>query len=796
MIRLHNDFNKHNMIVKTIIKKLETNKISSVLQILKRNPHEKIVPFNTWFNHNKIYTNIIEQNNQLLRLRYYDNYLLTPIAHNSDINMTPIKKFLNNMTAYQPYYPETYYDMWELLYSYNIESSSNKLFIINELGHGLVESTLMYEERSGKSNSKNDTNNRTDVWYSGGEIFNLMENYYNLNCPQDKVLKQTYNFDYLSDTKNLKTYDTVIIDTLHKMDNLTVWSTEGIDIINNLFYLAISLNQLSVDGTLIIKLNMLGREHWDIIINIIEKLFKIIRFFKPSIHNLYNPYLYIYASNYKQNNELLDMFRNQIEYQFRMKNYQCIMFDYDFNKNNLIKKYYSYIQGWSNNMHKDVNDNNDNNCGTDLITQHKYNENNESYSIGHILISKLSNTNKLDILSNDSTCSNTTAKTIILIPREELSDQDWEVDASYQLLLTQKSRLNYTKRVMDNKPNTLFMTDRYKRSNNNYKGFILWEKFTERFYPLSGLIQKLRSDFSAQFVTNAWMKLFEMINYYWKPIFSKYSKVNSFHICEAPGAFISASNHIFSTRNIPYNWCAQTLHTTVDNLALEDRFGLIKKYPNKWLFGPTISERAGDVTVSANIKYYKEKLGSNINFITADGGFYCEPSMLNMQEETVAKIIFGELITIFACLKIGGNAIIKMFLPLATPLTISLIYLMHKYFESVTYSKPISSGSSNSEIYLLLKNYRGIKQIQLDILYEMLDDPNISSETFIVEITNGFLQKYYLDVSQLIDRQIDSLNNIYYYYYNQNEQIPESTYNIDNWFEDNNIVKLSDEQKL
>lgn len=761
--------------VLSMIKFLSDKKISSLVEILKKNPYEKIVPFNLWFNHNKVTIKIIKQNDQLIRLRYYDNHLLTPIVTESDVNMLPIRKFIDDMTVYQPYYPESYYDMWEILHMFNMKELSKSLFIINEESHGSIESVLMYKEKN-LSINKTDI---ADVWFTGGEIFNLLKNDYSLNVPMDKVLSQTYNFNYVKSTSELNKYNIVMINSLHKLDNLTVWSSEPIDIICNIFYLIRSLKQLEASGKLIIKLNAFGRKYWDIIVNIIEQFFPLVNFFKPTIHNPYNPCIYLIANNYIPNPVLLDIVSVELEYQYRLKNYKNIIFTHKFKKNNLISKYYSFIDSIFANL---------------KLYDNQIIKITNKYKIpGQIIISKLVKNFNLEILSVKSSASKTTLKNVILLPKLKLSDQELGVDVSYELLCGKKSELNYTKRVMDTKPNGLFQ----KFGKIRQTDFLLWEKFTEKFYPLGNIIYSLRSKFSAQFVTNAWMKLYEILSYNWKGVFSKYTCVNAFHICEAPGAFISASNHIFRTNNITYNWHAQTLHQSANSLALEDRFGLIAKYPNKWLYGPSDSNnRSGDITCSSNIKYYKEKLGSDINFITADGGFYCEPSMLNMQEEIVAKIIFGEIITIFACLSNGGNAILKMFLPLSCPLTVSMIYLMHRYFESVTYSKPISSGASNSEIYVLLQNYQKISETQLNILYEMLDDQKITHEFFIVEMTNGFIQKYYRDVSDIIDRQINALQYMYYYYYNQSIKIPESTYTQNNWFVDNPIKQIHNEMKL
>ena len=72
-------------------------------------------------------------------------------------------------------------------------------------------------------------------------------------------------------------------------------------------------------------------------------------------------------------------------------------------------------------------------------------------------------------------------------------------------------------------------------------------------------------------ITNAWLKIYEILN-----ILNNRcnEKIKVFHICEAPGAFISACDYFFKCKKIKYDWYAQSLVPN-NNDALDDHYGLI-----------------------------------------------------------------------------------------------------------------------------------------------------------------------------------------------------------------------------
>src|SRR5271154_806608 len=106
--------NYHKDVTKIINDALNTIRDTNVIKIMKHNPLETLVPFNLWWNH-PMYRIVDEhENNQHLRCRYFKNALLTPLIGKSSY-LNHLKSFLENLSLYQPFYPETFYMMWEFL---------------------------------------------------------------------------------------------------------------------------------------------------------------------------------------------------------------------------------------------------------------------------------------------------------------------------------------------------------------------------------------------------------------------------------------------------------------------------------------------------------------------------------------------------------------------------------------------------------------------------------------------------------------------------------------------------------
>jgi cap2 methyltransferase len=70
-----------------------------------------------------------------------------------------------------------------------------------------------------------------------------------------------------------------------------------------------------------------------------------------------------------------------------------------------------------------------------------------------------------------------------------------------------------------------------------------WSCHTKSRNPCQGLVFVLRNEINAEFVTQAYLKFFEIVSSFKLISQDLGSKLVTLHLCEAPGAFITSLNH-------------------------------------------------------------------------------------------------------------------------------------------------------------------------------------------------------------------------------------------------------------
>lgn len=771
----------YNEAVITIIKKTKSViENSNIIKILKHNAYEKIVPFNLWFRNYlyKISNNF--ENNQNLRVRSYNSLMLTPLVSYDNQNLNQIKKFLSVMSLYQPFYPETFYAIWEFLQiKYINPHAKNFLHIGREERLGTIEAIIFFHEKFQHTYQYNIYHS----WLSGKEVYDISNNTYSIMGPKINYLGQAYKIKFITSSNNLIKYDFISIDCIHLFQDIFQWDDEELDLQALLFYLLSSMNHLNENGSMLIRLNMIGSESWSIIFDIVFKVFKEYVFFRPSTINPFNSEIYLFLNKFEYTPWLNSVGVNFLKNLYRYEIYTTFHLNISENPENQIsQKYSEEIQEWINTLNIILH-----NFSTPVAKKD--------------LISKWHISNDLKQISDlSSTFDDKSVYFIFKVAVKEfiikpILPHGLYKQPFYKKLIGKRAELNYYKRIMDTKPSQIFLNRRY---NNRHSYLLTWEQLTNQIDCYHNLKFILKEQYNAEMVTNAWIKMYEMVNMFSNLIPSN-KKVTTFHLCEAPGAFISSLNHYLSNRNQQLDWFGQTLKPKStnkgSNAALEDHFGLISSYPNRWLFGDPNIDDSGDITHSDIIKFYKKHpLLQDIDFMTADAGLQCLPTELNEQEAYLGKINMGQIICILACLPVGKSAIFKTFLPMSEPLTISMMNLITHLFTSVSIVKPSTSHGSNSEVYIVVKEYKGIKEATLEQLYVLLDDPKITSKTLLFsQIEKPFFDAYMTNVSSLINRQIQSLTRNYYYYYHLEEidkfkEISKTC--IDDWLRINPIFVL------
>jgi len=180
------------------------------------------------------------------------------------------------------------------------------------------------------------------------------------------------------------------------------------------------------------------------------------------------------------------------------------------------------------------------------------------------------------------------------------------------------------------------------------------------------------------------------------------NNIQTFHLAEGPGGFIEA---ILNMRNNPNDrYIGMTL--------LEDKHD--KNIPtwkrthpflkeNKNVFIENGADNTGNILSLENFVYCKEKYGSSMHFITADGGFDFSIDF-NSQEITIAKLLFAQVCFALCMQAKNGSFVLKMF-DCFMKHTIDILYLLSSFYKKVYITKPQTSRYANSEKYIVCSQF-------------------------------------------------------------------------------------------
>jgi hypothetical protein len=226
--------------------------------------------------------------------------------------------------------------------------------------------------------------------------------------------------------------------------------------------------------------------------------------------------------------------------------------------------------------------------------------------------------------------------------------------------------------------------------------------------------------------SNAWLKMFEMLNYFGKEIIDKIpdkSLINTIHIAELPGSMICATRHwiwqnyVRLNNKIRHEWYGESW-VDINTTALKDDYGLIARYPEKWFIGLEVGLN-GDLSDPRQIMHV-EKKSKELNplSIIASGDLGIDASIDYDEEERLnLSAQFGQDITCLLSLQPGGLMITKHYM-VTTDFMVSWVALLTAFFTEFHLCKPSTSRSRNSEIYFIGVNFLGISENMRKILLE------------------------------------------------------------------------------
>lgn len=239
-----------------------------------------------------------------------------------------------------------------------------------------------------------------------------------------------------------------------------------------------------------------------------------------------------------------------------------------------------------------------------------------------------------------------------------------------------------------------------------------WQEHTARIHLAKMVINFVRDRIQPEILTQAWCKFYEILSNY-RLIPGGVENFKSLHLCEAPGAFISALNcYLCSNHSTTHwKWFANTLNpyyedSNVSDVVCDDRF----LFPTikHWYFG---QDDTGDITNPNYSKGLNDFIGEKCFFdlITADGSINCTDNPAE-QEETVSELHFAELLVALHNLSPGANFVLKKFTFFECN-TVCKLYFLNCVFKQVHVFKPFTSKSGNSEVYVICLGYVGIETL-------------------------------------------------------------------------------------
>ena len=245
-----------------------------------------------------------------------------------------------------------------------------------------------------------------------------------------------------------------------------------------------------------------------------------------------------------------------------------------------------------------------------------------------------------------------------------------------------------------------------------------WRKNNKKTLLAKNVIWFIQSEKRIEMPTKAFCKMYEILCQYEGALGLSVhgSSFKSVHLCEAPGTFVSATNHFLRSRYpaVRWDWVASTLADS----EIGDDYSLLHYTAPHWNFG---ADGTGDIRSIENIQQLWSDCARRFGFyrggadlVTANGSVDCSQKPKE-QESTVAWLHMCEVVTAIGLLAHGGTFVLKMF-TLFEESSVDILYLLGCFFTTVEVCKPITSSPGNGETYVVCTGFVGATDLQIQLL--------------------------------------------------------------------------------
>lgn len=710
-------------------------------------------------NINKIYDNLVKHN-QIHLWHSYNIYNSINPHFDKELNINGHRKFyLNNLpvlslTTYEPYYPENFFNFWELINKYKVINVNYNNFGFlddgkSQIPQGYVEATIKFCENNYVYELNKYVRITTSITTLKKHDEKFNTTYSNQTLCEFPILNKKSIYNYFSNNK----FDFTIGTMPRLFDNLTLLliskiNSNSIIVINNIFD---------------------DYEENNKVIDLLTKLYNKVIITRPIVQHGLNPTAYLILLGQKEFGQTeIDIILSNVFEHANIKDYlfkiKCDIQENIINIQKYICEYY-VNKGLNNDLTKAIEWTNKYNLDVKFIYKKDMNvEKIISFDQEYIKL-KLTHRNINNLIKFKKI-----EETKIMEPQPELHNV--------------KRKLNNYKRLIDTKEQFI--------DNDLDKNIIDWNKLTDCIDLLKNLKRIVAWKFNAEIVNNSWTKFYEILSR--EDLVNNLNTLKTFHINDVNCSSISALNHFVNTKtNIKnFNWYTNQKDNVLFNI-----------YPYKFLLGKNVS---GDITNLSNImQYKKDNRLNNLDLIICDGSLKIPINKFNEQESYVSRLVFAEILTLLNLLPTDGSGIIKIYLPLCESFTISMLFLLTHLFQDISIVKPTASHPSSSEVYCILKKYIGLYKIPKNIYDNLIFLYNNDKyDIFNLEqIDKDFIKEIVNISTNLCNRQIKSIqrsiNLRYVYYDNIDVQTEISSMReeiINKWLQDTKITKLPHENAL
>uniref|UniRef100_A0A6C0I3L8 Ribosomal RNA methyltransferase FtsJ domain-containing protein n=1 Tax=viral metagenome TaxID=1070528 RepID=A0A6C0I3L8_9ZZZZ len=250
-----------------------------------------------------------------------------------------------------------------------------------------------------------------------------------------------------------------------------------------------------------------------------------------------------------------------------------------------------------------------------------------------------------------------------------------------------------------------FLYDIKKKLDEHEKDWDIFKRYTNPYeYIHTPVPTKKKSVSKHKPLSRSYFKMIEMINLF-QLHFANSRSINTFHLAEGPGGFIEAVAHMRAAMQTQQEdlYIGMTILSNDDpNIpAWKKTDHFLKEHKNVYI--EVGADRTGNILSLENLVHCKNKYGSTMDFITADGGF--DFSMdFNSQEIHIANLLFAQISFAVTMQKKGGSFILKIFDSFMQH-TVDLLYLLSSMYNRVYLVKPRTSRYANSEKYVVCKGF-------------------------------------------------------------------------------------------